>query len=68
MVYRLLDWGVVGGVYYKVQIVSYASAKITLNDEISAKVEKYLRCYEVGRTTGSKITLTPSKFTSGKQK
>ena len=36
MVYRLLGWGVVGGAYNNTQIVSCASAKITLNNEISA--------------------------------
>ena len=29
MVYIVLGWGVVGGAYRKIQIVSYASAKIT---------------------------------------
>ena len=31
MVYRLLGWGVVGGVYHKIQIVSCASAMISIN-------------------------------------
>ena len=28
MVYRLLGWGVVGGAYHKIQIVSCATAKL----------------------------------------
>ena len=31
MVYGLLGWGVVGRAYHKIQIVSCATAKITLN-------------------------------------
>ena len=41
MIYRLLGWDVVGGAYHKVQIVSCASAKITLNNGINAQVKKY---------------------------
>ena len=41
MVCRLLGWGVVGGAYHKIQIVSFASTQITLNNGISAYVEKY---------------------------
>ena len=35
MVYRLLGWGVVGEAYHKIQIVSCASANITLSNGIS---------------------------------
>ena len=35
MVYRLLGWGVVGRAYHKIQIVSCASANITINNGIS---------------------------------
>ena len=39
MMHRLLDWGIVGEVYQKKQIVLYAIAKITLNNGISAYVK-----------------------------
>ena len=35
MVYRLLGWGVAGGAYRKIQIVSCASEKIHLIIQIS---------------------------------
>ena len=41
MVYRLLGWGIVGKAYHKIQIISYASTKITLDNEVSAWVKKY---------------------------
>ena len=36
MVYRSLGWSVVGRAYHKIQIVSFASTQITLNNGISA--------------------------------
>ena len=36
MVYRLLGWGVVGGAYHKNMIVSCASTKATLNNEMNS--------------------------------
>ena len=42
MVYRLLGWGcVVGSAYHKIQIITYASTKITLDNGISAWIKKY---------------------------
>ena len=37
-----------GGPYHKIQIVSFASAKITLNNGISAYVKNIVRFYEYG--------------------
>ena len=37
-----------GEAYHKIQIVSCASAKITLNNRISAQVKKYPKTFEVG--------------------
>ena len=34
MVYRLVGYSVVSGAYHKIQIISCASAKITLNNGI----------------------------------
>ena len=34
MVYRLLGWDMMDGVYHKIQIISCASAKITLIIEL----------------------------------
>ena len=48
MVYRLLGWDMMDGVYHKIQIISCASAKITLSNRISVYVKNILRVCEVG--------------------
>ena len=58
MVYRLWVWGMVGEDYHKIQIVSCASAKITLNNGISTYVKKYPKIlFEVGGIQGLGLTL-----------
>ena len=58
----------VGGAYHKIQIVSSASAKITLNNGISTQVENILKWVRIQgcRRTMTRSPLNPSLVNKNK--
>ena len=62
MIYRLLGWGVAGGAYHKIQIVSCASEELHIIVELVHRIKKYLKILWSGWEYGSLLHFDPPLY------